>query len=225
MFPNRHTWLQHEQDYHGKAWACCLGCSGTFSGHQEMQAHYLGQHAGQTQGKVDEILKASETRKSDTRSFRCPICLTAVSSVKTYARHAGRHLRELSLFCLPAYATDENTGNDSSGDKSHTEENVSVGYSENESDAESDIFLDDSANSLELNSTGSPHDGADVSVKHATEETKATIEESEATESRDTSSASINFKDAVGRKFRFPLHICNTWKVCCVKSRSYCIQY
>lgn len=37
----------------------------------------------------------------------------------------------------------------------------------------------------------------------------------ESTTKLNTPKAPIEFKDAVGRKFSFPWHLCKTWKVCC----------
>jgi hypothetical protein len=107
MFSIRHEWLQHEQDYHGKAWTCCLGCPDPFSDCQRMRDHYLSHHSSQTQDQIDKILQASETRRSDNRPYTCPLCSTTVSTTKAYAKHAGRHLREPSLFVLPVYVTDD----------------------------------------------------------------------------------------------------------------------
>jgi rubrerythrin len=121
MYSTRHEWLQHEQNYHGKAWTCRLGCSDPFSDRQSIQDHYLSDHSAQTQYQMEKVLQASEISRSDTEPYTCPLCSTMVSATKAYAKHAGRHLRELSLFALPAYATDEVLADDDSEDKSGRE--------------------------------------------------------------------------------------------------------
>lgn len=137
MFSTRHEWLQHEQEYHCKAWTCCLGCPDPFSDRQSMQAHYLSHHFSQTQDQIENVLQASETRKSDRGPYTCPLCSTTVSTTKAYGKHAGRHLRELSLFTLPAYATDEVLADDDSENESERENAIA----EDDSDDSSD-FLD-----------------------------------------------------------------------------------
>jgi hypothetical protein len=121
MFSTRHEWLQHEQDYHGKAWTCCLSCPDPFGDRQSMQDHYLSHHSAQTQGHIDRVLQASETRRPDTGPYICPLCSTSIQTKKAYAKHAGRHLRELSLFALPAYATNDVLADDGSESESERE--------------------------------------------------------------------------------------------------------
>lgn len=43
---------------------------------------------------------------------------------------------------------------------------------------------------------------------------KAAEEEAAKLKPSDAPKAPIRFKDAVGRKFNFPFHLCKTWKVC-----------
>ncbi|KAF1959279.1 hypothetical protein CC80DRAFT_467745 [Byssothecium circinans] len=152
MFSTRHEWLQHEQDYHSKVWTCCLGCPDPFGDRQRMQDHYLSRHSAQTQGQIDKVLQASETRRSDNKPYTCPLCSTTVSTTKAYAKHAGRHLRELSLFALPAYASDDILADDESGNGSERESAIADDNSENESGRESAIADDDSENESERES-------------------------------------------------------------------------
>lgn len=106
MFSTRHEWLQHEQDYHGKIWSCSLGCPDSFDNRHTIENHYLSHHIAQS-NDIEKMLQASETQRPKSEPYECPLCSAVVSTTKAYGKHAGRHLRELSLFALPAYATEE----------------------------------------------------------------------------------------------------------------------
>jgi hypothetical protein len=137
MFSTRHEWLQHEQDYHGKIWTCCLGCSDSFKDRHTMQDHYASKHSAQTERQIQKIIQASETQKSGSGTYTCPMCSTETSSNKAYAKHTGRHLRELALFALPAYPTEEEATDDESDDASDNESTKEFGVADDVLESES----------------------------------------------------------------------------------------
>lgn len=133
MFSTRHEWLQHEQDYHGKAWSCSLGCPNYFDDRDTMEKHYLNHHSAQNYD-INKILQASETRRSNPGAYQCPLCSAVIPTTKAYGQHTGRHLRELSLFALPTYAPDEVAEDQESDDGSHRES----GLTDEDSDTNSE---------------------------------------------------------------------------------------
>lgn len=47
------------------------------------------------------LVGAGEEQLSPKSASCCPLCQERVSSLKEYARHVGRHQKELALFALP----------------------------------------------------------------------------------------------------------------------------
>jgi hypothetical protein len=164
MYSTRHEWLQHEQNYHGKAWTCRLGCSNPFSDRQSIQGHYLSDHSAQTQYQIEKVLQASEISRSDTGPYTCPLCSTMVSTTKAYAKHAGRHLRELSLFALPAYAIDDVLADDDSLADEDSE-------NESERDASGEIRLRIDASAPLSLSFNNEMEGRNIQINPAEDDT------------------------------------------------------
>jgi len=78
----------------------------------------MEQHSAETAGKLEKVVQASETQPSTTEPQSCPLCSLTFSSTSLYAKHIGRHLRELSLFALPVDPNDERAEGDKSRDDS-----------------------------------------------------------------------------------------------------------
>lgn len=50
---------------------------------------------------VETIVDMSERRRPLDAACECPLCHEQLASMKAYARHVGRHQKDLALFALP----------------------------------------------------------------------------------------------------------------------------
>ncbi len=133
----------------------------------------MEQHSAETAGKLEKIMQVSETWITTTEPQSCPLCSMTFSS-KPYAKHVGRHLRELSLFALPTDPNDERAEGDNSGDDSEHKclEIVQVNpQGDEKSDCSEDLESDEGEQASEVDSSlASDGVGEDLDEDYETEE-------------------------------------------------------
>jgi hypothetical protein len=104
-FRSQREWINHEFQAHrvNTQWWCNI-CNEPFDTQGLLRAHIEGSHQ---QDAVllpaEEVFTASKKLiPKDARAEMCPFCLTAPAQTQHgFARHVGRHLREISLVALP----------------------------------------------------------------------------------------------------------------------------
>jgi len=111
-----------------------------------MRAHFISSHVDSSHAKdLDALVEMSEGPKPRDRVSNCPLCPQSLLTLKEYARHVGRHQRELSLFALPHL--------DGDSDSEEDERNAEPGWNENQgnlTDSDlSDAVSIDGAHSLQ----------------------------------------------------------------------------
>jgi hypothetical protein len=75
-------------------------------------------HHDETEGQISHFVSICELPLLDQES--CPLCSAEFTSDKAWTSHVSRHLRDLSLFGVPRYETDE----EERGDISEEEDNL-----------------------------------------------------------------------------------------------------
>lgn len=74
----------------------------------EAREHISSDHPGIAGPEnIDLMLNRIEISKSRIAATPCPLCSEDLDSVKGYARHVGRHQKDLALFSLPRLDVDE----------------------------------------------------------------------------------------------------------------------
>ncbi len=67
-----------------------------------MRHHVQEQHRDfSNQANVETLVDMSERRKPLGAASECPLCHAELASMDEYARHVGRHQKDLALFALP----------------------------------------------------------------------------------------------------------------------------
>lgn len=149
-FQSRHKWLQHQADYHWKLWTCCFGCSLEFQSEQALESHLIEYHQKETVGQLKRILQDCARLKNTSFQTTCPLCLGMMLSEEKCMKHLARHLRELSLFALPSYPTEDVEEND------REEDNMS------DSSDDSDFPMAKSDSLIHGNENRDSHNGRDT---------------------------------------------------------------
>lgn len=117
----------HEFTFHRtKAnWQCNL-CADTYQAEEQFLAHISNSHKLHFMSlQISEVIAASKRLEMrDGSNEVCPFCLVAPAQTqKAFARHVGRHLREISLAALPT--TDTSSDGDSDDDNSDDDDDNS----------------------------------------------------------------------------------------------------
>jgi hypothetical protein len=147
----------------------------------------------------------------------------------------GRHQRELSLFAIPSSITDTND-NDKGSNGDSPGSSVEATTTEHELTIGMDESHDTQDDSPGINSSFDPEtgfekqhqeeiveddtqtrtlSGKDVGVKFDdNKDPQSVYEETLERTPSNAPKSLVTFKDAIGRKYRFPWDLCKTWKVC-----------
>lgn len=100
--------MQHTLHNHWSTWTCTLGCDECFESAKEARNHLIKTHADICRGETpDSLVGILESPKSQDARVSCPLCKEPDLSIKEYARHVGRHQKDLSLFSLPPLGGDD----------------------------------------------------------------------------------------------------------------------
>ncbi|KAK0652556.1 hypothetical protein B0T16DRAFT_103017 [Cercophora newfieldiana] len=126
-YQSRRKWIQHVLHNHWKSWKCALGCGEVFDSADTARDHIIS-HKPQD-SEVPMLVNAGETRMPAHTASHCPLCRQQVASLKEYARHVGRHQKELSLFALPRLDTDADAEDATAG--TVTDQETSTGGESN----------------------------------------------------------------------------------------------
>jgi hypothetical protein len=129
--------MGHVLHNHWKQWNCALGCGEVFDSAEEAKDHILGMHSS-VSDPVTLVNLSESPKPADAVSF-CPLCTEQVSSLKEYARHVGRHQKDLALFALPQLDSADDTEN---LERDHTPDcEASVDSDESSNDVRSPVLL------------------------------------------------------------------------------------
>jgi hypothetical protein len=105
--------MQHVLHNHWKSWKCALGCGEIFDSAGTARDHIISHDLRDL--NVTMLVDAGETQMSPNTASHCPLCGEQVASLKDYARHVGRHQKELALFALPRLDADDDAGDTTAG--------------------------------------------------------------------------------------------------------------
>jgi len=86
-----------------------LGCGKTYESAEDAKDHILSTHP-EVSDPVILVNMGESPKPTNVVSF-CPLCNEQVSSLREYARHVGRHQKDLALFALPKIQGDNNGEN------------------------------------------------------------------------------------------------------------------
>ncbi|CEJ60884.1 hypothetical protein PMG11_09438 [Penicillium brasilianum] len=140
-FPTRKLWADHEFNEHFTLiqWRC-FTCTVVFSTPDHFAQHLVQAHGIQLTGNhlAAAISEARETiLTADFKDYKCSLCSqNGWQSRNSYATHAGRHLEEISLACLPRAGRD--SSEDDTTDRSSTPDNINGPPSSNGEDIDFD---------------------------------------------------------------------------------------
>ncbi|KAK1836523.1 hypothetical protein QBC39DRAFT_338304 [Podospora conica] len=112
-YQSRNQWMQHMLYHHWRTWTCTLGCddSECFQSATAARDHLTEIHGSvSTPGNIESLVGIHETPKSRDSTAECPLCSQSNLTIKEYARHVGRHQKDLSLFSLPTLGDSEDDG-------------------------------------------------------------------------------------------------------------------
>lgn len=234
MFESQHDWFEHEVNFHRKLWECKLCTDRLPRSKPELNSHLEDHHSG-TDESIDPQ-KVESWQKPRIDATECPLCCAFAGKLKAandsrkcdvtlkqFQSHLGGHFEQLAFAAIP---------NDV-GDVAETTEDLS---SDDEYSDKIDSVLDNDESSLAsmqhsgyggypaTKATEEAEKAAAIAelqrVKaDAIEEVEKMMEEERKVLLKDTEAFSsdkkkpIRFKDAVGRKFSFPFHLCANWAV------------
>lgn len=95
LYESRRAWFNHEQESHRREWVCNLCNPVMFLGSREALKEHVDAMHPRTDVLVD--ITVALGNQASTSDEACNICGVVCSS-RSLARHAGRHMEELSLF-------------------------------------------------------------------------------------------------------------------------------
>ncbi|KAJ6790296.1 hypothetical protein PWT90_09962 [Aphanocladium album] len=102
-FAHRRDWITHTKRTHLTEYKCSAE-SCTWKGLNEVtfKAHIQKSHSNDiSRYGTDTLLAFARVEGSEHQDLSCPLCGELQSSTKSYYRHVGRHMEQLSLFALP----------------------------------------------------------------------------------------------------------------------------
>ncbi|RSL91798.1 hypothetical protein CEP51_000020 [Fusarium floridanum] len=214
LYQRRNDWKMHMRREHWKTWHCPFGCDAEFDSAKGFQNHVETAHEQNVSLEKIHTLEGLSSRADVTKANgQCPLCYDfQVGSEKQYEKHVGQHLEHLALFTLPKIGEDDS---DDEGDEDTEEEELGDGDEDDEDDDEEDeeealamANLEEEAKKAAAGAEAKEAAAEAAQKKEVIEkETKASLEES-----NKTKQAPIKFKDAIGRKFALPFHLCTTWQ-------------
>lgn len=164
--------------------------------------------------QVPTLVTLSGRPRTEFQSEKYPLCEEIITSVKQYQHHVGHHQEDLALFALPSALEDHETeaGSDIS------EEEISELETGMKAEQKHKDGIPEAISKPETDASAKPRaDKAGIKMQAAAaEEGKANEMEGKKTPelgelNPGNEDAPIRFKDAVGRKFSFPFHLCREW--------------
>ncbi|RSL44826.1 hypothetical protein CEP53_011039 [Fusarium sp. AF-6] len=211
LYQRRNDWKMHMRREHWKTWHCPFGCDAKFDSAKGFQNHVETAHEQNVSLERIHALEGLSSRADVTKANgQCPLCYDfQVESEKQYEKHVGQHLEHLALFTLPKIGED---GSDDEGDEDTEEEELDDGDEDDEGEDEEDeeeALAEEKAKktAAAVEAEAAAAEAAEKKEEQIQKETKASLEESDKTKQ-----APIKLKDAVGRKFALPFHLCATWQ-------------
>ncbi|KAL1392315.1 hypothetical protein HDK64DRAFT_296943 [Phyllosticta capitalensis] len=192
QFERRREWFEHELS-HMSHWKCPESCDRLFDTENGLSEHLKEEHPHSHSG----IERAREVKPNVTNGVDCPLCRKKSLPLSQLQQHLGEHQQQLALFALSPHLrqSDNEEGHDDDSEVSEQEE---VEASEEELDS------GPVADEHEITSTE-----MDLQSREIQSDVVEKIEDSGPNLAQN---ATIQFEDAVGRKFIFPWHICKTWE-------------
>ncbi|KAF5554618.1 transcription factor Cys6 [Fusarium mexicanum] len=107
-FDRRHRWQLHVSQYHWRIWSCPFKCGSTFQASDELGDHIRHQHLTNASDEhLSTVVARGEVSISKDVTQECPLCRQAISGLKSYIKHVGRHLEQLALHALPKIGDEE----------------------------------------------------------------------------------------------------------------------
>ncbi|KAK3345889.1 hypothetical protein B0T25DRAFT_462035 [Lasiosphaeria hispida] len=129
-YQSRHEWMQHAKKIHWRLWNCALRCGQTFDSPIDLRAHVVASHTDVSEpSQLETLVNMSEVPKPLNTAQQCPLCHDGISTIKQYARHVGRHQKELALFALPRIG-DSDVDTDAEQEQDSVKSNTSSELSE-----------------------------------------------------------------------------------------------
>ncbi|KAK2933639.1 hypothetical protein FoTM2_004883 [Fusarium oxysporum f. sp. vasinfectum] len=120
-FDRRHRWQLHISQYHWRTWSYPFKCGSMFPSAVELgdpvRHHYLPNAIDE---HLSTVVARGEVSVSSDVTKECPLCRQAISGLKSYVKHTGRHLEQLALFALPSIE-DEGLEDDVESDEENDE--------------------------------------------------------------------------------------------------------
>lgn len=233
LFERRHEWFQHEMQYHRWRWICKSGCEITFESKGGFEEHLIDTHGiSKDSERLNHLVQSCEKRPSLGLEISCVLC-GEILKLKQLERHLGKHQKHLTLFALPS-VPDQDT--DDAGDDisdmahsalaEHTVQGANSEDSESDTDDGEPLRSENDRAIEEVYDNLHPRSAAPEEVKETREEAQKRREDqlqashkgivegvSTAAATLGKKRPALKFKDALGRNFLFPWHLCCTWKV------------
>src|SRR5579862_4403276 len=118
MFPDRHTWFDHELQFHRVEWYCQFCTRAPYQSLEIFRIHMQSLHAQKfTEEQLPALVELSQQSLDRIPATACPLCdewekileaRNPESSIKALAvtpkqfrHHLGGHMEQLALFALP----------------------------------------------------------------------------------------------------------------------------
>ncbi|KAK0724606.1 hypothetical protein B0H67DRAFT_109181 [Lasiosphaeris hirsuta] len=139
-YQSRHEWMQHAKKTHWRLWNCALRCGETFDSQTDLRAHVVASHTDVSEhSQLETLVNMSEVPKPLNTAQQCPLCHDSISTIKQYARHVGRHQKELALFALPRF-DDGDVDTDAEQEQDSVKSNTSSELSEPNTAQKEELF-------------------------------------------------------------------------------------
>ncbi|KAL1874523.1 hypothetical protein Daus18300_003542 [Diaporthe australafricana] len=102
LYDSRQDWVQHENSEHRKIWRCLEHSDLVFRRLETYKCHLQEQHAVAISGEasLNRIIQASESA-SAVVDRACPICTTALNTIRAMEGHIALHLERFARFSMP----------------------------------------------------------------------------------------------------------------------------
>ncbi|KLO83340.1 Uncharacterized protein LW93_15010 [Fusarium fujikuroi] len=164
-FDRRHRWQLHVSQYHWRTWSCPFNCGSTFQSGVELRDHIRHKHLPNASDEhLSTVVARGEVSVSSDVTQECPLCRRAISGLKSYIKHVGRHLEQLALFALPSIGDEQLEDDVDSGEQNDEASEVGAISADHDSEISSEAE-DNQAESNSPNTMTVGHDGeADVTA-------------------------------------------------------------
>ncbi|CVL00349.1 uncharacterized protein FPRN_08532 [Fusarium proliferatum] len=117
-FDRRHRWQLHVSQHHWRTWSCPFKCGSILPSAVELGDHIRHQHLPNASNEhLSTVVARGEVSVSSDVTQECPLCRRAISGLKSYIKHVGRHLEQLALHALPKLGDEELEDDADSGEQ------------------------------------------------------------------------------------------------------------